>query len=55
MNDKTVEVSCKNCSATFVAFLRGMAAQNAKVTCPHCGAIQGYVPERKDDSSTAPL
>lgn len=55
MDDNKVEVTCKNCSATFVAFLRGMAAQNIKVTCPHCGAIQDYVPEQKDDSSVAPL
>jgi DNA-directed RNA polymerase subunit RPC12/RpoP len=37
MGEPTVEVVCKNCGQTFAAFLKEMAAKNAKVTCPYCG------------------
>jgi hypothetical protein len=37
MDEPTMQVLCKNCGATFTAFLQQMADKNAVVTCPCCG------------------
>jgi len=42
MGEPTVDVLCRNCGQTFTAFLKEMAAKNAKVTCPHCGKSNEY-------------
>jgi ribosomal protein S27AE len=35
--DARIDVQCKNCGATFSAFLQHMADHNQKVVCPKCG------------------
>jgi predicted Zn finger-like uncharacterized protein len=36
------ELTCKNCSKTFLVFLKQMAERNQKIVCPHCGQQHAY-------------
>lgn len=49
MADENTADLCKDCGATFTAFLEEMAGHNeeqmkvnAKVTCPTCGKVHEY-------------
>jgi len=42
MDDEKIELMCKGCSGTFLAFLREMAEHNGKITCPQCGNVHEY-------------
>jgi predicted Zn finger-like uncharacterized protein len=42
-SEAKAEVVCKNCGATFSAFLEQMAEHNQKVVCPKCGTAHAYV------------
>jgi len=41
-DDDQIELSCKDCSGTFLTFLREIAEHNGKITCPQCGNPHEY-------------
>ncbi len=42
MDADKIELTCKDCTGTFLAFLHEMAEHNGRITCPQCGNIHEY-------------
>lgn len=40
--EEKVDIFCKNCGATFSAFLQQMAEHNQRIVCPKCGKTHIY-------------
>jgi uncharacterized Zn-finger protein len=51
MNDKEISLLCQSRGDAFSVFLREMAEQNGKITCPICGNTHEYsLPDDRRES-----